>query len=252
MIVLLQLFALSADAGTAHHQSAMIATPEPPAEMIDFLGRRQQCAGLGEIAASDRSDRETARLSWLRCGELGAEESGFKRRFSTDPSALMWLDQSPSDFKLDRVTFDVSHVPLPTLTRVLQEGVDVGGTVQWHAAVDRTVSAGSSTAIVISWNNYGSLTLVIPNTELPQLDLAGLQIRAEASPYRDLFVLRIPYGFESGWCGDFILDDDRPHLSITVDEGELTAYRTKMTNCDHEVERFNQSDLTWTPDAGLD
>ena len=33
MIVLLQLIALSADAGTAGHQSALVATPEPPVEL---------------------------------------------------------------------------------------------------------------------------------------------------------------------------------------------------------------------------
>jgi len=252
MFDLLQLIALAANPSPTKPQSVLTVTAEPPVELIDFLGRRQQCAALGDIQPSDRSDRETARLSWLRCDELVDEENGFKRRYSDEPSALGWLDQSPSDFMLDRVTFNLSHVPLPIINRVLQEGVDVGGTVQWHASVDRTVLAGSSTAIVISWNNYGSLTLVIPNTELPQLDLASLEIRAEAPPYRDLFVLQIPYGFESGWCGDFMNDDDRPHLSIKVVEGELKAYRTKMTNCDHEVERLNRSDMTWIPDTGLD
>src|SRR5690606_27112676 len=128
LIVLLQLFVLAADPGSTTPQSVVTVTPEPPAELIDFLARRQQCAGIGDIQPSDRSDRETARLSWLRCDELVDEENGLRRRYSAKPSALGWLDQSPSDFMLDRFSFNLSHVPLPTINRVLQEGVDVAGT----------------------------------------------------------------------------------------------------------------------------
>jgi hypothetical protein len=73
--------------------------------MIDFLGRRKECADLapepGELLPAPPTG---SWRDWLRCGTLPAEELALRRRYESDSRAMAFLNQSPSDFLLKSMT----------------------------------------------------------------------------------------------------------------------------------------------------
>ena len=62
--------------------------------MIDFLGRRRECAQLRRNREPEHLDEDH---DWrrLECSRIAAEESELRRRHSADASAMRWFDAQP-------------------------------------------------------------------------------------------------------------------------------------------------------------
>lgn len=222
----------AAAATTAQGSRPRAEIPGPPEAMIDFLGRRRECAGLaplpGEpiVPPAPGSWRE-----WLQCDRIPAEESALRGQFSADPSALAYLDQPPEHFELDSFLIHAYHGPPRGIVAQIElAGTDHSERLRWRLAADSEAAGGRATSITVSWGTHRTRTIRLDNRRVPRLDVGSVWVALGPEPARDELYLEMRYDFPRGWCGD-IDRDDRPRLTITFRPDGARVLRQDKTNC---------------------
>jgi hypothetical protein len=228
-------FAVLAVAGPATATAAQPEAPRaetagPPEAMIDFLGRRRECAELAAAPGEPVTVPED-RLEWLRCDALAAEEIALRRQFAADASALVYLDQAPEDFELESTQIHSYHgPPRANVSRIELSGTDQTGRVRWQLAADSQADGGRATSISVSWGTHRARTIRLDNGRVPRLDVASVWVAVGSGPGSDELNLEMRFDFPRDWCGD-IDRDDRPRLSIIFTAEAARAFRQDRTNC---------------------
>ena len=192
---------------------------DPPVELIDFLGRRYECAHRGVPRA------EQARL---RCASLHGEEQGWRTRFANDDGALRWLDQAPLSFRMDRrlVATLISSEPT-TPHRLEQTGVDDGGR-PYRLTIDAREDAGHATRISVTYAGWPARSFTLRHREFPLLDLNTLQASTIPAP-NDRFFVMLSYGHPRRYCGED--GDSRESVRVVFLPTEVRGDAMRRTNC---------------------
>lgn len=214
----------------------LIGQPEfetgPPGDMIDFLGRRKECADValqfdGPVSAPPPGSwRE-----WLRCEAIAGEEQALRRRFVGDTRAIAFLDEAPTDFQLNRWSIVVNTYdgpPAGRVERAEQRGFDAGGRIAWRMVLDRQAVEGR-TAVTVSWGDHPSRTIYLDDEMFSLLDLSSAWVAIREGPYESLSI-EMRYGVIRGWCGD-VDRDDRSRVSLSFKPSHTTVSRQDRTNC---------------------
>jgi hypothetical protein len=227
MILPLLLFAVQAASPPEDGDALNFTRDDPPIEMIDFLGRRRQCAYSGVPA-----DEQTR----LHCATLPGEERAFRARFANDAAALRWLDQAPLAFRLDhRLVADLDSSEPTTPRRTEQSGVDDEGR-PYRLIINTEADGGRSTSIDVAFAGWPIRRFALSNRDFPLIDLQSLLV----SVWGDIdprFGVRLRFGHMRGYCAE--LDyDDREIVSIAFTRNEGTGYVTRRTNCERVYERI--------------
>lgn len=219
----------------------------PPADMIDFLGRRRECAQLapepGEVvpAPPPGSWRE-----WLRCETLPAEEVALRRRYESDARAIAFLDQAPGAFRLETITVHAYDGPPPgRVEHAEQRGLDSGGRIPWQMVLDRQATEGRATAVTVSWGNHRTRTIYLDSQMFPWLDLTSAWVALSERP-REALILELRYGSVRGWCGD-VDRDDRPRVYVYFRPRGVEVSRQDRTNCDNNYDELQPSAFVAPP-----
>jgi hypothetical protein len=239
---LVLLAALRANPVSAASTVSAAAQPEmetgPPEDMIDFLGRRRECSGFapepGEVlpAPPAGSWRE-----WLRCEALPTEELALRRRYKSDARAIAFLDEAPSDFRLETITVDTyDGPPRARVERSEQRGLDADGRIPWQMILDRQPSEGRATAVTVSWANHPSRTIYLDDDMFPWLDLSSAWTALGERP-REALSIQMRYGWRRGWCGHGD-PDDRARVSVYFTRQGAVVFRQIGTNCNANVEEL--------------
>ena len=222
--------------GDGARAAGQAAPPPPPAEadpprpMIDFLGRRKNCADY----APDPDEPEPpphpdSWLAWLRCGDLAAEEAELRRRYRADAAAIAHLDQPPEKFRLSEIVVrSYDGPPAARVEQAQQSGTDAEGRTRWRVILDGT--AGSATAVTASWEGMPTRTVHLDHGLFPNLDLGTLQVAFKSRPPHARLSLDLRYDYPRGWCGHVDLDD-RPYASIAFAPDHIIVSRQDMTDC---------------------
>lgn len=221
---------VSAASGTSGAQSDV--ETDPPRDMIDFLGRRQECAdGAPELGEALPAPRPGSREEWLRCETLPAEELALRRRYQGNSRARAFMDQSPSDFRLETiVTHSYDGPPPARVKRVEQSGLDSSGRMAWRMVLEREAAGGRATAISVSWGQGRSRTIYLDDRTFPWLDIRSAWVALRERPYEAL-IIEARYGPVRGWCGD-VESDDRARVSVYFHaQGQVKVSRQDATNC---------------------
>jgi hypothetical protein len=234
-------------ATAAQRGAPRAAMPGPPEIMIDFLGRRRECAGLA--ASPDEPATRPAPGSWrewLRCDRIPAEEAALRRQFAADAAALAFLNQPPEDFEPEFVQVHSYHgPPRGNVTHIELSGTDHSGRVRRRLVADNQADDGRATSISVSWGTHRARTILIDNRRVPWLDVGSVWVALGIEPNRDQLNLEMRFDFARGWCGD-VDRDDRPRLSITFTDVGARAFRQNKTNCMGGYEEL-QADAAETP-----
>jgi hypothetical protein len=239
---LLFLAALPADAGAAASGGGVLqpdGETDPPEEMIDFLGRRKECARLapepGEVLPTPArgSWRE-----WLRCEALPAEEQTLRRRYASDRLALAFLDAAPGEFRLGTITVNTyDGPPAGEVENAEQRGHDASGRIAWRMGLDGQAADGRATAVTVSWGRHPPRTVYLDSRMFPLLDLSSARAAVGERP-DDALTIVLRYGPGRGWCGD--LDgDDRSRLWLSFRPRGLQVSRQERTNCNPNYEELD-------------
>lgn len=221
--------------------------PEPPEDMIDFLGRRRECSKLapepGEVLPPPPVGSWE---EWLRCEALPAEEEALRRRYKGHSFATGLLNQPPGDFHFDRIFIESYHGPLPAdVQQVEQRGVDSSGRVPWRMVLDDKAAGGRATAITVSWGNHPSRTIYLDNRTFPWLDLKSAWVALGEAPDEHLMLV-MRYGARRGWCGARE-EDDRSRVSIHFTLQRIEVFRNDRTNCNIESDDLKPDAFTKPP-----
>lgn len=226
-----------------------IMETDPPEDMIDFLGRRKECSDLApEPEKILPQPAPGSWREWLGCENLAAEESALRRRYESDGRAIAFLNQAPSDFRLDNIIVHTYDGPPPArVERSEQRGLDAGGRIAWRMVLDRGAAEGRATAITVSWANYPSRTIYLDNGMLPWLDLTSAWVAIRERPHEALS-LELRYGFMRGWCGD-VDRDDRSRVSIYFRPESIDVSRQDRTDCNSNYRALEPGAFTAPPPA---
>ncbi|HYD13912.1 MAG TPA: hypothetical protein VEC11_13770 [Allosphingosinicella sp.] len=197
---------------------------DPPIEMIDFLGRRYECAHRGIPTAERRR---------LRCAALPGEERALRARFANDADALRWLDQAPLEFRMEpRVAMTLDHTE-PTLPhRIEQSGVDETGRA-YRLTIDTMGDGGRLTRIAVAYDGWPERSFALSNRSFPLLDMETLQVRILPVPNDRRFHVRVRYGCPRDYCGEIGETDNRPQVQISFERGRVRGSDGRRDNCQH-------------------
>lgn len=211
--------------------------PEPPGEMIDFLGRRRLCAQLdlgGEPEEPRFHHYREVELARLQCNRIAGEERLYRERYAGRADVLVWLNRDPERFNLGR---DAGMIMVSTwdgppggdARRVEQRGRDARSGAPYRVIVDADADGGRLTAITASFGTVPARTFYIDNRRITLLDLQSLAVAVRTvAPHEQLVVL-LRFGYRRGYCAD--VGDDRPKLDLSFRPGEVTAQAEDRTNC---------------------
>ena len=218
-------------------QPAAAPDPEPPAEMIDFLGRRRLCLALSGPAALTAFEQAERRR--LACGMLASEERSWRDRFHGNAGALAWLDRDPTDFRVPGVLASGYDGPrYAYVHRIELQGTESGGPGSFHLIIDSDAENGGATLFTATIAGLPARTFRIDNARFPWLDLQTVRTAFGVQPPRDYLTVDLRFGYRRGYCVDAD-QDDRPHLRISFYRDRIAASYEDRTNCG-----FRQVSLT--------
>lgn len=211
---------------------------EPPDDMIDFLGRRRECAEFApEPGETLRPPPVGSRREWWRCEALPDEERALRRRYSGNATATAFLNQAPSEFRLDRIVTYIHDGSRPgKVEHAEQRGFDASGRIPWEMVLDLQASQGRATSVAVSWSAQPSRTIYLDNRMFPGLDLSSAWVAVREAP-RESIDIEMRYGSGRGWCGD-VDRDDRPRVSIHLGPEGVEVFRQERTNCNTNFDRL--------------
>lgn len=244
---------LVALSGNSTSANARISTAQsdseadPPEDMIDFLGRRKECADFApELNEALPAPPAGSWREWLRCDTLGAEEQALRRRYGSDRQAIAFLNQAPRDFRLQTIIVNTYDGPPPgKVEHAEQRGFDSDGRISWQMILDRKAAEGRATAVTVSWGSYPSRTIYLDNQMFPWLDLTSAWVAIRERPYEALSI-EIRYGPYRGWCGDTDRDD-RSRVDISFKPNSADVSRQDRANCNVNYEEVEASAFAAPP-----
>ena len=245
---ILALAALQGSATSAASNSGFQPTiTGPPAGIIDFLGRRKECADWapepGEVLPEPPAG---SRLEWLRCATLPAEEQELRRRYAGDTGAMTFLDQAPGDFRSNTIIVTTNDgPPLARVEHAEQRGLDASGRIPWQIVLDRQAAGGGDTEVTVSWGSYPARTIYLDNQLFPELDITSALVAIMERPYEALNI-ELRYGFVRGWCG-YVEGDDRSRVAMIFRPASVEVSRHDRTNCNAGYEQVAPSSLVSPP-----
>ena len=210
-------------------QPAATADPEPPTEMIDFLGRRRLCLDLP--APPGHSAFEQSEWRRLACGSLTAEERVWRDRYRGNADALAWLDRDPRNFRLPSITVSSGDGPPGAYVHRMEwTGTENGGPAPFHLTIDSDAENGGATLFTASYGDLSARSFRIDNARFPWLDLQSVRTALGTQPPRDYLSVDVRFGYRRGYCAEQD-EDDRPHLTITFYRDRITASYQDRANC---------------------
>jgi hypothetical protein len=197
----------------------------PPAEMIDFLGRRRLCLELP--APGERSAAYQAEARRLACASLGAEERVWRDHYRGNAAVLAWLDRDPRDFRIPGIMVRSGDGPPGAYVHRMEwSGTENGGPAAFHLSIDSDAENGAATLITASYGDVPARTFRIDNGRFPWLDLQSV----DAALGRDLLRVGIRFGYRRGYCAA-LDEDDRPTLTVRFGRDRIGAAYEDPTNC---------------------
>jgi hypothetical protein len=201
--------------------------PDPPEEMIDFLGRRRLCSSL-------RGDNRRGAAEWRRarsCDALADEEQRWRQMQADNPVAMAWLNDDPRQFELGVIVASSYHGPPGVrLSHVDQEGVDPVSGLPVELHVDAQAESGRYVRITAAWGDVSARTVQFPVSEFPYFDPGSIWMALGSTDPDGGLLVEARYALPRGYCGN-IDEDDRPRLSIHFTRTAVTASRQTMRNC---------------------
>jgi len=224
MITLALLAAVS-----LHPEDPTYNWPEPPEEMVDFLGRRRLCLELPEPADRLAGDeREWARLN---CTSLPEEERTWRTRYQSNADVRRWLDQDPRRFHLPSIWVSgYDGPPDGDATRLEISGVSFEDGSPFRVAVDRGAGNGRFTTFAVSFADVPARTFAIENARFPGLDLQSMMVFYGRPSPNERLLVKLRFGYPRGYCA-VGQEDDRPELSIGFSRTEIDGDYLDRTNC---------------------
>ena len=221
----------------------------PPANIIDFLGRRKECADWApEPDEVLPAPPPGSRLEWLRCATLPAEEQELRRRYAGDTGAMTFLNQAPADFRSNTIIVTTNDgPPLARVEHAEQRGLDAGGHIPWRIVLERQAAEGRATEVTVSWGSYPDRTIYLENQLFPELDITSALVAIMERPYAAL-TIELRYGFVRGWCG-YVEGDDRSRVAIILKPASVEVSRHDRTNCNGGYEQVAPRSLVGPPPA---
>jgi hypothetical protein len=230
MIAVALLLLFSPPAATEEAEKLRSLRPNPPEDMVDFLGRRRLCTNLGlggRPGEGTLSAFEEAEWLRLACDRLAEEERGWRARRSNDPVARAWLDDDPAKFALqDLVVQTYDGPPLVRPRRIEQSGTDRTGTIPYRAILEMSDEA---TTITVGYGDLPPRTLALDAARFPSVDPSTLFIAIDPRPAHRLS-LSIRYGAPRGYCS-INEQDDRPTVEMSLGRGAAEAHYHEPVNC---------------------
>ncbi|HYG30136.1 MAG TPA: hypothetical protein VD887_07975 [Allosphingosinicella sp.] len=212
---------------------------QPPVELIDFLGRRRECAERRPPTESDPPSPYAAadRFEWYfyACPGLPREEAAHRARFAGDANALAWLDDAPEDFDLGILETTAYHGPPGAeVRRIEYSGRTRAG--PWRVALDLDAHPRAA-ALALAFPAGPNRTIWLEHGLFPWLDATSLRVAFDPEGRDERLILDLRYGLFRGWCGR-IDGEDRPEISILVPErgAEISVARGERTNCRYSDE----------------
>jgi hypothetical protein len=226
--------------------SAAEVVPEPPEDMIDFLGRRRECSEAAP-ALEGGIPPAGSWLEWLRCGELAAEEQVLRQQYAGDRTAMAYLDQEPEEFQLERFIFYTDGWPLGLVDVVDQSGTDFSRSVQWRAHLSRLAHNGTATLVRVSWGRHPPRSIYLKHADFPHLDLASLSTFMDPRDINEGLLLELRFDARRGWCGGSFDNDDRPRVAIAFSSDNIRVSRQLGTNCNAGYRELEPSEFMGSP-----
>lgn len=211
--------------------SDLLNWPDPPTEMVDFLGRRRLCAVLGE--PEDRASSDRTEAIRLRCESLPDEERAWRARYADNAAVRAWLDLDPIRFRLNQVVINSWHGPPEALPRrIEQQGVDARTGEPYRLVIESAAAVDGTTRITASFAGLAPRSFTLDNARFPLLDLQSLLVALGRRGERgELLYVMLRYGYPLGYCS--LSDaDDRPQVSIAFERERISASRPETINCE--------------------
>jgi hypothetical protein len=228
------MIALALLAATALHPPAFYSWPQPPEQMIDFLGRRRLCRELPE--PTDRRPGDEREWARLNCVSLPEEERSWRARYESNADVRLWLDQDPLDFRLPRIVVSSNDgPPRADVHHMDVTGVSYDDGSPFRVSADTGAGAGRYTTFTVSFADVPERVFTVDNARFPFVDLQSLEVAYGRLPPNDELIIDLRFGYPRGYCTDTD-DDDRPSLTIYFNRAELHGYYQDMTNCRYKTE----------------
>lgn len=201
----------------------------PPAEMIDFLGRRRLCLDLPAPAERNAFDQSESRR--LACPSLPAEERRWRDHYRGNAAALAWIDRDPRDFRMPGIMVSgYDGPPAPYVHRIELSGTDNGGQTPFHLTIDSDSENGGATMFTASYGDVPARSFRIDNAHFPWLDLQSVRTAMTAQAPGGYFTVELRFGYRRGYCADRD-EDDRPRLRLRFARERVSAAYEDRTNC---------------------
>jgi hypothetical protein len=225
MITLASLAALA-----LHPTNPIYNWPEPPREIVDFLGRRRLCRQISESADRGPGDeREWARLA---CSSLPAEEATWRARYNQTPDVRQWLDLDPLEFRLPSFLLFVTEGPTPgSVQHIEVSGVSYDDGSPFRVAADTRAGGGRYTSFTVSFADVPERVFRVENARFPGVDLQSLLVLYGFRASTQQLTIQLRFAYPRGYCSDQA-DDDRPRLIIHFNRTEYDGHYVDMTNCE--------------------
>lgn len=202
----------------------------PPAEMVDFLGRRRLCAER----AVDLPEEE-----WLRCADLAGEELGWRARAGADADVLRWLDQSPREFELaGRESVSLTGANSMRPQRVEHSGTDAQGR-PYRLNILTGSDEGRSTRIVTSYDGGPTRSFTIDGRRFPLIDLQSVQVSVRTIRSAQSLEVELSYGHDRPYCRT--QGDNRARVLIFFERDRIWAQDVRRTNCEYYFQRIENA-----------
>ena len=231
MIIIAHLLALSA---ALHPTDPTWDWPEPPEDMVDFLGRRRLCLDVPEASRRSPGDRrEWARLS---CATLPQEEAGWRSRYASDDNARRWLDLDPQEFHMPTILVSgYDGPPGANIRQIVLEGRAFDTGLPLRLSVDRDARDGRYTIFTVTFADVTPRSFAVDNERFPYIDLQSVRVAFGRARPNEQVIVELKFGYPRGYCS-VNEEDDRPTLTIRFDRSETEASYQDRVNCrtDHE------------------
>jgi hypothetical protein len=178
---------------------------------------------------------------------LEGEEVALRRRYVGDARATAFLNEAPSEFRLQQMSVSTYDGPPPGLVEYTeQRGLDAGGRIPWHVVLDRKAANGRATSVSVSWGARPTQTIYFNNEQFPWLDLTSAEVAVKADAPHERLLLMMRYGAHRGWCGD-LDQDDRSRLSVRFKPEGVEVSRRDRTNCNSSYDDLQSSAFAEPP-----
>jgi hypothetical protein len=215
-----------------------VPLPEPPQDIVDFLGRRAECLMLrdgwgGAVPPQGDQDHE----AWRRyeCEGITEEEAVLRRRHGGDPTYIAALDRNPRRFQPGMITVTSYEFGGPLIEAMELRAVDPQRQRQIRLAFDKHAAGSRATRVSAFIDGVHVGDVMLDNRRFEDIDL---QTAISYFTSSGGIGVSLRYGFPRPWC--FENDDGRPMVDLVFeDDGRVSASQRLFVNC-----RGNSEDIS--------